>query len=265
MFARYLQLSVLERRSVVLVLIYCSCPHLLITAQADQDADQEYSYTPLDFISRQEQFMSQVWVYYTEILRSMRLAPRSARTLPVHYVSTINFLAIGWQGEIVAAALIVSYSAFSMFCWKDTFPSHPELILWRCASVYTLVFGILGPCLAAYHHVIGSFYEPVFGSVETLPNWAASWRKLRLKRKSAEERAITSGRVESLAERLRNSCPHKHPRVRIPLRIFLPVIASCAIYCACRAYILIEDLIGLRRLPSNSFETVDWSRYLPHL
>ena len=39
----------------------------------------------------------------------------------------------------------------------------------------------------------------------------------------------------------------------------------CATYCFARAYILVEDFIGIRRLPGGAFETVPWTGCLPQI
>ena len=35
-------------------------------------------------------------------------------------------------------------------------------------------------------------------------------------------------------------------------------------YSFARAYVLIEDFIGLRRLPPSAYTTLTWTNYLPH-
>jgi hypothetical protein len=56
----------------------------------------------------------------------------------------------------------------------------------------------------------------------------------------------------------------KTPALAIPLRVLLPVQVLCAFYCLFRAFILVEDVIGLRGLPASAFETVDWAGWVVH-
>lgn len=54
-------------------------------------------------------------------------------------------------------------------------------------------------------------------------------------------------------------------RLGLPKRFFVPITVMCVLYCLARLYILVEDLMGLRSLPKSAFDTVEWSKYIPHL
>ena len=54
------------------------------------------------------------------------------------------------------------------------------------------------------------------------------------------------------------------PLLYIPLRIWVPITVTCALYSFARAYVLMEDVIGLRKLPESAFKTVDFTRWVPH-
>ena len=41
--------------------------------------------------------------------------------------------------------------------------------------------------------------------------------------------------------------------------------ASLILYLVSRVYLLVESFFSLRELPEGAFETVDWSRYIPHI
>ena len=71
--------------------------------------------------------------------------------------------------------------------------------------------------------------------------------------------------IHRIVAAMRNNSPENDPTLAIPLRVILPVTFLCALYSLSRFYILVEDVIGLRRLPASAFETVDWSRYVPHI
>ena len=71
--------------------------------------------------------------------------------------------------------------------------------------------------------------------------------------------------VSKFAAKLRNNSPDKDPQLEVSLRFFIPCLILCFLYCLFRAYILIEDIIGLRNLPSSAYDSVDWSRYVPHI
>lgn len=41
--------------------------------------------------------------------------------------------------------------------------------------------------------------------------------------------------------------------------------ALCALYLTFRIFIFVEDFIGLRALPPSAFETVEWTKFIPHI
>jgi hypothetical protein len=137
-----------------------------------------------------------------------------------------------------------------MSAWHFDFPSAIELTLWRVASIYTLVFTILGGIWAQYCHKV------------LFPQWDKQ-RRPNLLRSSSLPRDDERD-DSSFAAKLRNIHHSKDPRLDIPLRAFIPMSILCAFYCVCRIYILVEDFIGLRSLPGSAFQTVQWSDYVPH-
>lgn len=64
--------------------------------------------------------------------------------------------------------------------------------------------------------------------------------------------------------KLKNIDPEQDPALEIPLRALIPISLVCVLYAVSRAFILTEDFIGLRSLPKSAFETVSWSKYIPH-
>jgi hypothetical protein len=74
-------------------------------------------------------------------------------------------------------------------------------------------------------------------------------------------------KIEQAIARLRNNTTSElghDPSITVPLKALVPVTLSAALYCIARAYILIEDLANLRSLPQSAYETVNWTKILPH-
>ena len=71
-------------------------------------------------------------------------------------------------------------------------------------------------------------------------------------------------RRRSVAEKLRNISTPLDPELKVHLSIFIPMTIGSAVYCILRMYIWVEDIIGLRDLPPSAFETVEWTKYIPH-
>ena len=151
------------------------------------------------------------------------------------------------------------YSSIFMAGWNFHFPSEPERLLWRLAGIYMLTFSSVG----------GGFFF-----------WCDCVYFRRYERQGQDgERGLSlpTLRVESMKQgkvttkfarflrKARNLSPDKDSRLEVPIRLLVPYTVFCAVYSIARAYILIEDVIGLRELPSTAFDTVDWSLYLPHL
>jgi hypothetical protein len=141
-----------------------------------------------------------------------------------------------------------------MIGWNFHFPTQVERILWRVASVFNLAFGVIGGSIVWYWLELApphkrktqDFPEDTSGVKE---KGLKKWKKFGSK----------------FAAKLRNNSPDKDPQLEVPLRFFMPCLILCFFYCIFRAYILIEDIIGLRSLPSSAYSSVDWSRYIPHI
>lgn len=171
-------------------------------------------------------------------------------TRPYNRIPSDRFQVLDTPAEALGAPVIVFFGCIFMFAWDFDFPSATELVLWRVAGIYTLVYTFVGCICTQYCHKI------------LLPRWEKQrpTGPILLSTHRDDERGGTS----SFAARLRNIHPSKDHRLDIPLRVLIPVSVLCAVYCVCRAYILVEDFIGLRSLPGSAFQTVEWSDYVPH-
>jgi hypothetical protein len=171
---------------------------------------------------------------------------RPVTSKPYNRIPSDNFPSIDFIAEIVCAPIILLFCCIFMTAWNFSFPSPLERILWRVASTYMLVFGVVGGCFSGYCHLV------------LLP------KRSRLNQVLPSSRETQRGRTKRLAAKLRNIDPSKDPKLAVSLRILIPLSTLCLLYALCRAYILVEDFIGLRRLPTGAFQTVSWSDYLPH-
>lgn len=130
-----------------------------------------------------------------------------------------------------------------MLAWNFEFPTPTERLIWRISAVYQIVFGLAGGLSIWYAHAV------------ILPK---RLEKIELFEYPPERR------LPRLAWKLRNIHPDRDPDLTLPLRVILPNILFCVAYCLSRAYILVEDVIGLRSLPEDAFQVVSWSKYIPH-
>lgn len=168
---------------------------------------------------------------------------RPVTAVPYDRIPSDHFLTPDIKAEIIGAPTIVLFGSIFLLAWNFAFPSTAEKILWRIASTYILSFTLLGGIYAQYCE------KMIF------PRWSRPGR---------DDLPSNRGKVESLANRLRNIHPSQDPQLDVPLRALVPVSLLCILYCFSRGYILAEDLAGLRKLPADAFQTVSWWVYVPH-
>jgi hypothetical protein len=159
------------------------------------------------------------------------------------------------MAEILCAPFVLLFCCTFMFAWNFVFPTNVELILWRAASAFILAFGVVGGGYSGLCHkillpkILEQKKPPILNAIIPCSRQSKGFRS----------------RVSRLGAKMRNISPSQDPNLEIPLRVLIPMSIICACYCLCRMYVLIEDLVGLRRLPASAFQTVDWSTYIPHL
>lgn len=222
----------------------------IVRNKLGQPPGSKWYETPLDFLTRDEWFCARFWRYYIQILHYMhvplwtRPERRPYDRIPGHFIPNVDT-----QAEIICAPTILLFSSVFLAGWNFHFPNATEKLLWRMASVNILAFGLVGGLLSLYFHK--TMFRPDFTQTRALAS---------LKRKR-----IPQGWIGQLAARLRNIDPEQDPELEIPIRALIPITFVCVFYAVGRGFILTEDLIGLRSLPESAFETISWSRYVPHL
>ena len=51
---------------------------------------------------------------------------------------------------------------------------------------------------------------------------------------------------------------------KLSMGVLIFGVTYCVVYLFARAYVLLEDFIELRRLPTSAYTTLTWTHYLPH-
>ena len=205
--------------------------------------------TPLDFLSREECALSIIWQYYTELTYKLHIPifSRKITNKPWDRIPHVNFRNGNLRADLFAGIFTTIFGATFVLGWAFHFPSRIEEILWRSASVYMLVFCIIGMCqFAAYK------YLPLFN------------KRISPKADLENGAPMAQSRLGEFSIRLRNISSPKDPLLTSPIRLLGPTTILCAFYVLFRAFILVEDIIGLRSLPASAFKTVEWSKYFPH-
>lgn len=146
-----------------------------------------------------------------------------------------------------------------MFAWKAEFPTPTERLLWRVAAAYFVFFGTACMCVCwhAHYYIFPNLLRKDKDEC-LLPDHDVEHHHHRA------PPPANRGRLHRLAWRLRNIHPDRDPDLDVPLKVLIPNFLICASYIVFRAILLVEDFIGLRRLPESAFGTVSWSVYIPH-
>ena len=154
--------------------------------------------------------------------------------------------------EICTGLLVNLYGALFLAGWNFYFPSRMEQTLWRTTSIITLAFGSLATTSVLYciHFM--------------LPRWRDRRTALKVKLVPSQGASHETRKIQRWMEGLRNVSSEGDPARSIPLRMLLPLTILGTVYIASRICILVEDGIGLRKLPSSAFQTVAWSQFIPH-
>ena len=234
------------------VILESQTPMTEILRNAGITSPHDYLYTPLDFLNPEAWFCSVYWNNQIQIFqRIFRFSFfKSSTTRPVDRLRSDNFppLSMPYM-EVGIELLILLYSAIFFVAWNNPFPSRTEHMLWRVASVITLGFAFFG----------GAFFFYIDQKI------------IRNKNKNRQSSPAIQ-KVDKPSPSLpqhHNKTPRKAQSAEtrepvIPMAFSIPSSMLGAFYCVARAYILLEDIIGLRSLPASAFATVDWTLCLPH-
>lgn len=183
------------------------------------------------------------------------LFSRPIKALPADRIPSDHWPeVIAIQHGTTIAVVLIAYAAIFLGGWNLSFPTATERTMWRVMSIYNMVYMWLGSAVGGWYQRLflphRSVHDPSIEKAERVPrvrhtNW---FRRMAHK-------TISS---------MRNNSPDHDPALETPLRMLIPASTLCFLYGLSRIYILAEDFIGLRELPSSAFDTVNWSGFLPH-
>ncbi|KAJ5710194.1 hypothetical protein N7493_009786 [Penicillium malachiteum] len=219
-------------------------PIALIRSKYHPRPEEPWYQTPLDFLSREEWVIARLWRYYVQILHYLHI-PIFTRpsSKPYDYLPSDTFLRPDRVSKVLFVPCELLFACIFLFAWNFTFPTPTEMLVWRIAAVYQAFFGVTGGLSIWY------------AEEAILPKHLEKFELFQCPPKKTFPR---------FAWKLRNIHPDGDPDLTIPLRILFPNILLSVLYSLSRAFILVEDFIGLRSLPGSAFEVVSWSKYIPH-
>lgn len=197
-------------------------------------ASQPYEQTPLDFIDNQ----SPSWL--TEVQPHLRFR-RGPPERPLPRFTNDRFPVIGASLEAIMFFIYsMTYCSLHFIGWNFSFPTNIERTLWRSASI-TMVSSAL-----------------VFWICETYQDGRRIGRWERWYARMFPEKG-------EKAYRMGLSPQSRKEIMFIPVWEVVIMIPVTVIYSLARSYIVIEIFLSQRSLPKGAFDTVDWSKYIPHI
>jgi hypothetical protein len=131
----------------------------------------------------------------------------------------------------------VVFGGIHCIAWNFSFPTHVEQAFWRSAC---LVSALVLPPIALTMTVF-DFVRHVHEYPSGYPNISASMRQR--------------------ASRITDWRDHRYVTTLVSLMVF--ILLTC--YCLARIYLIVEVFISLRSLPTGCYQTVDWSKFIPHI
>lgn len=180
---------------------------------------------------------------------------RPIEVRPVDRIPSDNWPEINSTNDgYLIAAVFAAYAAIFLCGWNLSFPTRIERILWRATTIYNMVYMWVGTAVAGWYQRL---WLPYRTSHDPAPEKAESAPRTRSSNWFRRQ-------AQNAISWMRNNSPDHDPAMETPLRMLIPATALCFLYSFSRIYVLVEDFIGLRELPTSAFDTVDWSRYLPH-
>jgi hypothetical protein len=179
---------------------------------------------------------------------------RPAKGSSYDHIPSDNFPRIDHKAEAIGLLGLIAFNGILVFAWNFTFPTATERTLWRVASASTLAAAACDGGYFLYCHLVfprkRKNQEPPIVPQRT--PYVGGSKHLK-------------NQFQALMQKARKCLPNRDSDSQVPLRMLIPISIITTIYTVFRLYILIQDIIGLRRLPTSAFQNVKWSKYIPHL
>ncbi|KAL8704726.1 MAG: hypothetical protein Q9201_002110 [Fulgogasparrea decipioides] len=219
----------------------------------------EWKMTPLDFVSREEWFVSKSWWNLMNLLRKAHISFGSEGR-PIDRITDSYQRVLPRREQYFLLAITIACFAVFFGAWNDDFPTETERMFWRASCI--ILMSLICGCWVFIEFVQASsvFQEQ---NQRTFPSPLAS-RSGLLESRLKKLRQIVK-QLDNALNNVRNNSPNNDELLTIPLRILLPLYMFAFSYVVCRMYILIEDVLELRSLPASAYASVAWQRFWPHL
>jgi hypothetical protein len=245
-----------------------------ILLNAGDEARLPYLNTPLDFVSRKEWPFSVYWSHFAHALAKFHFKSGS-QPRPVSRISNTHTPEVPlwlFRCGVVAG---LGFAAISVLGWNFSFPTTTEQLLWRAASLTCLISLLAGELVTEiFFHVLPYwkrnsmmirkiFQSPGTGFPGNHEIQDLSQAVVAARANGTEVIQPSRSQPKTLWAWLRNPTASQDPELFLPLKIVLLLIFLVSSYIFARLFILIEDFIELRSLPSSAYKTVEWADFIP--
>ena len=214
----------------------------------------EYYLSPLEFVSRREWTWSRFWEYVLNFLRKCHISVGHVAG-PSKRIRNDNFLEISSTAQAILYFFNALFSGINLVAWNFPFPSATERLLWRAASL-TIPASL---CVFWFWHKCNEKWFQDLKSSRLAHRWG------RLTCATHIPSWISSNPLWKKAAKIRNLSYENDPAWEMELKAIIPYCFIASSYFVARVYILTEDIVAFRALPTTAYSSVDWSQYIPHI
>jgi len=257
-----------------------------IRARGGPAGEQQWHYTPLDFVDREEWHGSLLYRYWLNILGRLNLLSRPKSSSARTRQSDNDFLPSPLTHLFFLELLpTVPFLGVNYIAWNHDFPTIIERDMWRTASVTMTATFLIGASVEGSFTSLWPFEKEKSKSQTRrleLEQYYMQQQQLRQGDGAQQQNPVFPGAghglppssrtrlhkfkmaVKRLVVKLCNNSPNDDPNLDVPFKMLILATPLAALYCISRAYVLVEDAIAFRRMPSGTYTTVDWMQFLPH-
>ena len=226
-------------------------------------SQQTYNLTPLEFIGLREWSMTLCWDYGMRIFKKLGLS-LFARKRPITKIPDDYYPELPIDKMWVNFVVHTGYAAIHIIGWNFYFATGVERTLWRVTNL-----GILSSIISFWiihlcWWVLPTIMAPRESQAPRRISKVSTAESLNDKVPSRHPPNLVT-RLRCVVTGLRSHFSEPDPAKGIPLIALVPVIICAVVYVISRAYVTLESFISLRALPSDAYQTVDWTVWLPHL
>ena len=167
-----------------------------------------------------------------------------------------------WTFLLPCAAAVLAFSGLHFLAYNYQFSTTIEKWFWRASSIMVVWFHVSFMVFAAYMQLVWKKAPTAASLAKTV--FCCEWKVLLHLLRVAKFLSFgrSSKRLNQVDEALLSRCEEGYTPGWV-LIAFL--VSHTMLYFAARVFVLIEAFTSLRRAPVGLYDTVDWTRFIPHV